>query len=51
MLSETHELFEERTSHKVLERYGMTETNMSTSNPFARNVAQAVLGSPCPVLR
>ena len=34
MLSETHVLFEQRTGHKVLERYGMTETNMSTSNPF-----------------
>ena len=26
--------FEERTSHKILERYGMTETGVNTSNPI-----------------
>jgi malonyl-CoA/methylmalonyl-CoA synthetase len=34
LLAETHKLFEERSGHRILERYGMTETNMSTSNPY-----------------
>jgi malonyl-CoA/methylmalonyl-CoA synthetase len=34
LLAETHVQFEERTGHRVLERYGMTETNMNTSNPY-----------------
>jgi len=34
LLAETHRAFEERTGHRILERYGMTETNMNTSNPL-----------------
>ncbi|MCL4146272.1 UNVERIFIED_CONTAM: hypothetical protein GTU68_000141, partial [Idotea baltica] len=34
LLAETHIEFEQRTGHKILERYGMTETNMNTSNPY-----------------
>jgi malonyl-CoA/methylmalonyl-CoA synthetase len=34
LLSETHEMFHNRTGHRILERYGMTETNMNTSNPY-----------------
>ncbi len=34
LLAETHTAFEERTGHRILERYGMTETNMITSNPY-----------------
>ncbi|WP_050527691.1 malonate--CoA ligase [Pseudorhodobacter aquimaris] len=34
LLAETHTDFEARTGHRILERYGMTETNMITSNPF-----------------
>lgn len=34
LLSETHERFEARTGHRILERYGMTETSMNTSNPY-----------------
>lgn len=34
LLAETHIRFEERTGHRILERYGMTETNMNTSNPY-----------------
>ena len=34
MLAETHQAFTERTGHHILERYGMTETNMITSNPY-----------------
>ena len=34
LLAETHEAFAERTGHRILERYGMTETSMITSNPY-----------------
>ncbi|MCR9087473.1 MAG: malonyl-CoA synthase [Rhodobacteraceae bacterium] len=34
LLSETHERFAARTGHRILERYGMTETSMNTSNPY-----------------
>jgi len=34
LLAETHVQFEARTGHRILERYGMTETNMNTSNPY-----------------
>ena len=34
LLPETHEAFEERTGHRILERYGMTETGMNCSNPY-----------------
>lgn len=33
LLAETHEQFEKRTGHRILERYGMTETGMLASNP------------------
>ena len=34
LLAETHTAFADRTGHRILERYGMTETNMITSNPY-----------------
>jgi malonyl-CoA/methylmalonyl-CoA synthetase len=34
LLAETHREFEQRTGHTILERYGMTETLMNTSNPY-----------------
>lgn len=34
LLAETHRSFTCRTGHAILERYGMTETNMITSNPY-----------------
>lgn len=34
LLAETHEAFAERTGLKILERYGMTEAGMITSNPY-----------------
>ncbi|MCR9125605.1 MAG: malonyl-CoA synthase [Rhodobacteraceae bacterium] len=33
LLAETHQKFQQRTGHRILERYGMTETGMNTSNP------------------
>lgn len=34
LLAETHIEFKRRTGHAILERYGMTETGMITSNPY-----------------
>ncbi len=34
LLAETHNSWRERTGFAILERYGMTETNMITSNPY-----------------
>lgn len=34
LLADTHRAFAERTGHAILERYGMTETGMITSNPY-----------------
>jgi malonyl-CoA/methylmalonyl-CoA synthetase len=34
LLAETHAAWEDRTGHRILERYGMTETNMNASNPY-----------------
>jgi malonyl-CoA/methylmalonyl-CoA synthetase len=34
LLAETHRDFTERTGHRIIERYGMTETLMNSSNPF-----------------
>lgn len=34
LLAQTHAEFAERTGHRVLERYGMTETGMNASNPL-----------------
>jgi len=34
LLADTHKEFTQRTGHHILERYGMTETNMTTSNPY-----------------
>ena len=48
MLAETHIEFEQRTGLKVLERYGMTETNMNTSNPYAGERISGSVGLPLP---
>jgi malonyl-CoA/methylmalonyl-CoA synthetase len=34
LLADTHQEFQRRTGHTILERYGMTETLMNTSNPY-----------------
>ena len=48
LLAETHRAFEERTGHAILERYGMTETNMSTSNPYDGARVPGTVGPPLP---
>ncbi|WP_414903022.1 malonate--CoA ligase [Sphingomonas flavalba] len=34
LLADTHRAWEAATGHRILERYGMTETGMNTSNPY-----------------
>ncbi|MDV7143918.1 malonyl-CoA synthase [Tropicimonas sp. TH_r6] len=48
LLSETHRAFEERTGHRILERYGMTETNMNSSNPYEGERRPGTVGFPLP---
>ena len=48
LLSETHIQFEKLTGHRILERYGMTETNMNTSNPFNGERRAGTVGLPLP---
>lgn len=48
MLAETHMQFEERTGKIILERYGMTETNMSISNPYEGARIVGTVGKPLP---
>ncbi len=48
LLSETHLQFEARTGHRILERYGMTETNMNTSNPYDAERRAGTVGLPLP---
>lgn len=48
LLAETHRAFEERTGHRILERYGMTETNMNTSNPYDGERRAGTVGFPLP---
>ncbi|WP_336096533.1 malonate--CoA ligase [Roseovarius sp. CH_XMU1461] len=48
LLAETHVQFETRTGHRILERYGMTETNMNTSNPYDGDRRAGTVGFPLP---
>jgi malonyl-CoA/methylmalonyl-CoA synthetase len=48
LLAETHHAFEARTGQRILERYGMTETNINTSNPFEGERRAGTVGFPLP---
>jgi len=48
LLAETHREWSARTGHAVLERYGMTETNMNTSNPYDGDRLPGAVGFPLP---
>jgi malonyl-CoA/methylmalonyl-CoA synthetase len=48
LLSETHLRWREATGHAILERYGMTETNMITSNPYDGDRIAGTVGFPLP---
>ena len=48
LLAETHRQWQARTGHRILERYGMTETNMNTSNPCEGERRAGTVGLPLP---
>lgn len=48
LLADTHRQWHARTGHAVLERYGMTETNMITSNPYDGERVPGAVGFPLP---
>ena len=48
LLADTHREWAERTGHAVLERYGLTETNMNTSNPYDGERQPGAVGYPLP---
>ncbi len=48
LLAETHQRWRDRTGHAILERYGMTETNMITSNPYDGERRAGTVGFPLP---
>jgi malonyl-CoA/methylmalonyl-CoA synthetase len=48
LLADTHREWFARTGHAVLERYGMTETNMNTSNPYDGERVPGAVGFPLP---
>jgi malonyl-CoA/methylmalonyl-CoA synthetase len=45
LLPETFNQFRERTGHTILERYGMSETVMLTSNPYRESDGERLAGS------
>ncbi|MHB8536382.1 MAG: AMP-binding protein, partial [Sulfuricaulis sp.] len=48
LLPQTFHEFEQRTGHSILERYGMTETGMNTSNPLDGQRRPGTVGIPLP---
>ena len=48
LLAETHQLWQQKTGLAILERYGMTETNMNTSNPYNGDRRPGTVGFPLP---
>lgn len=48
LLAETHREFQARTGHAILERYGMSETLMNTSNPYDGRRIPGSVGPPLP---
>ncbi len=48
LLAETHRQWEAATGHRILERYGMTETNMIASNPYEGERRPGAVGFALP---
>jgi malonyl-CoA/methylmalonyl-CoA synthetase len=48
LLAETHRQFLQRTGHVILERYGMSETLINTSNPYEGKRLPGSVGPPLP---
>ena len=46
--AETFQAFEKRTGHRILERYGSSETNVNTSNPLDGQRKPGSVGPPLP---
>ncbi|MCL4746693.1 MAG: malonyl-CoA synthase [Burkholderiaceae bacterium] len=51
LLPDTFRQFEARTGQRILERYGMSETVMLSSNPYDGNRVGATVGLPLPGVR
>ena len=48
LLADTHRAWQARTGHAILERYGMTETNINSSNPYQGERIAGTVGLPLP---
>ena len=48
LLRESFEKFQQQTGHRILERYGMTEAGMITSNPLEGGRIPGTVGFPLP---
>ena len=48
LTKETNDRFFKATGKRILERYGMTETNMICSNPYKGNRISGKVGFPLP---
>ena len=48
LLAQTHQAWTARTGKPILERYGMTETGMNTSNPYDGDRVAGSVGLPLP---
>jgi malonyl-CoA/methylmalonyl-CoA synthetase len=48
LLADTHREWQAKTGQAILERYGMTETNMNTSNPYDGDRVPGSVGFPLP---
>ena len=48
LLAETFDRFQQRTGQPILERYGMSETTMLASNPYAGERRAGTVGFPLP---
>ena len=46
LLAQTHQEWTQKTGHSILERYGMTEANMITSNPYDGIRKAGTVGMP-----
>ena len=51
MTEAVHEAFTTRTGHHILERYGMSECGMITSNPYEGDRIPGTVGYPLPAVR
>ena len=48
LLAETHDAFKAATGHAILERYGMTETQINSSHPYEGPRLPGTVGPPLP---